>query len=228
MPELLLAEDKEALVLMLQDRLTFAGYRVTVARDGATALELATRTDFDCIVLDVALPVKNGFDVCRELRQRNVTSPILMLTARAQISDRVHGLRLGADDYVTKPFDMRELLARIEALLRRRLPSRLPATPDVYRLGALELDFRSGEVRRNGEPVELSALELKVLRYLVEHRGSVVTRQELLSNVWQHDEPPLTRTVDVRVGALRQKLEDDPTRPTLITTVHGVGYKLIG
>ena len=227
MPDVLLVEDKESLVLMLRDRLTHAGYNVTVRRDGESALELASRESFDCIILDVALPFKNGFDVCRELRRRNVQTPILMLTARAAVAERVHGLKVGADDYVTKPFDMLELLARIEALLRR-VPPRTRTTADVYTFRHLAIDFRRLEVRRKGELVELSDLELKLLRYLVENRGSVISRQELLSKVWQHDEPPLTRTVDVRVAALRQKLEEDPSRPTLIATVHGVGYKFIG
>ncbi|HVG25674.1 MAG TPA: response regulator transcription factor [Thermoanaerobaculia bacterium] len=223
MPELLLVEDNASLVLTLTDRLRAAGHRVTVERDGETGLDTATRHRFDCILLDVGLPKKNGFDVCRELRRRNVQTPVLMLTARGNVVDRVQGLRLGADDYLPKPFEMMELLARIDALLRRT-PQRDTPTPDVYRFGALELDFPHREVRRDGTAIELSELELNVLRYLVEHRGAIVTREELLASVWRHDEPPLTRTVDVRIAALRQKLGD----ASLIATVHGAGYKFVG
>ena len=222
MPELLLVEDNASLVLTLRDRLRNAGHRVSVERDGEMGLETATQQRFDCILLDVGLPKMSGFDVVRELRRRNVQTPVLMLTARGDVLDRVQGLKLGADDYLPKPFEMVELLARIEALLRRTPPA--ASTPDVYDFGALHFDFRAGTVTRNGAPVELSDLEMNVLRYLVEHRGSIVTREELLANVWKHDEPPLTRTVDVRIAALRAKLDD----PSLIVTVHGAGYKFVG
>ena len=221
MPELLLVEDNPSLVLTLRDRLRNVGHRVTIEQDGEAGLETATRQRFDCILLDVGLPKLSGFEVCRELRRRNVQTPILMLTARADVLDRVQGLKLGADDYLPKPFEMLELLARIEALLRRTPP--VSAAPDAYDFGDLHLDFRSGKVSRNGVNVELSDLELNVLRYLVEHRGSIVTREELLAAVWKHDEPPLTRTVDVRIAALRQKLG-----AALIATVHGSGYKFVG
>ncbi|HUR83534.1 MAG TPA: response regulator transcription factor [Thermoanaerobaculia bacterium] len=221
MPELLLVEDNPRLVLTLRDRLRNAGHRVTLAQDGEAGLETATRQRFDCILLDVGLPKMSGFDVCRELRRRNVQTPILMLTARGDVLDRVQGLKLGADDYLPKPFEMLELLARIEALLRRTPP--VVAEPDSYDFGALHVDFRSGNVTRDGVSVDLSDLELKVLRYLVEHRGSIVTREELLAAVWKHDEPPLTRTVDVRIASLRQKIG-----ASLIVTVHGEGYKFVG
>ncbi len=221
MPELLLVEDNPSLVLTLRDRLRNAGHRVTIEQDGEAGLETATQQRFDCILLDVGLPKMSGFDVCRELRRRNVQTPILMLTARADVLDRVQGLKLGADDYLPKPFEFLELLARIEALLRRTPP--VAAAPDAYDFGALHFDFRSGKVSRDGVSVELSDLELNVLRYLVEHRGSIVTREELLAAVWKHDEPPLTRTVDVRIAALRHKLG-----AALIATVHGAGYKFVG
>lgn len=231
MPEvqrrILLVEDEESLVLTLWDRLASEGYDITVVGDGETAVDMATTRAFDCILLDIALPKKNGFDVCRDLRQRGVQSPILMLTARGQLIDRILGLKLGADDYVTKPFEMAELLARIEALLRR---SRVlvASGPDVYAAGAIEADFRRAEVRRNGELIDLSVLELKLLRYFVEHRGTVISRDELLEKVWGYDATPVTRTVDVHVAALRQKLETNPARPELIVTVHGMGYKFMG
>jgi two-component system alkaline phosphatase synthesis response regulator PhoP len=169
---ILLVEDEESLILTLQDRLESEGYAVTVARDGDVALEAGTRDVFDCVVLDVSLPRKNGFDVCRDLRNRGIQTPILMLTARGQLIDRVLGLKLGADDYLTKPFEMLELLARIEALLRRARTLSANSA-DAYSFGNVEVDFRRAEVRRDREPVEVSALELKLLRYLIEHRGSV-------------------------------------------------------
>ena len=224
---ILLVEDEESLILTMQDRLTSEGYDVTVATDGEAALDAATRRAFDCVLLDVALPKKNGFDVCRDLRQRGVQTPILMLTARGQVIDRVLGLKLGADDYVTKPFEMAELLARIEALLRRSR-TLVASSADAYAFGEVEVDFRRAEVKRDGQPVELSVLELKLLRYLVEHRGSVLTRDELLEKVWGYDATPVTRTVDVHVASLRQKLETNPARPEFIVTVHGMGYKFLG
>jgi two-component system alkaline phosphatase synthesis response regulator PhoP len=224
---ILLVEDEESLILTLQDRLVSEGYETTVARDGELAVETATRRTFDCILLDISLPKKNGFDVCRDLRQQGVQTPILMLTARGQVIDRVVGLKLGADDYVTKPFEMAELLARIEALLRR---SRTLSTggSGAFGFGEIEVDFRSAEVRRRGVPVELSGLEMKLLRYLVEHRGAVLTRDELLEKVWGYDATPVTRTVDVHIASLRQKLEVNPARPEHIVTLHGLGYKFIG
>jgi two-component system alkaline phosphatase synthesis response regulator PhoP len=224
---LLLVEDEESLILTLQDRLASEGYETTVAADGNTAFEAGVRKTFDCIVLDVSLPGRNGFDVCRDLRSRGVQTPILMLTARGQIIDRVLGLKLGADDYMTKPFEMIELLARIEALLRRSR-TLTASHADAYSFGGIDADFRSAVVRRDGREVELSGLELKLLRYLVEHRGEVLTRDELLENVWGYDSTPVTRTVDVHIASLRQKLEKSSGHPEFIHTVHGVGYKFVG
>jgi two-component system alkaline phosphatase synthesis response regulator PhoP len=219
---ILLVEDEESLILTLQDRLESERYEVTVARDGEAAMETASRKAFDCIVLDVALPRKNGFDVCRDLRNRGVQTPILMLTARGQLIDRVLGLKLGADDYLTKPFEMIELLARIEALLRRAR-TLTASSADAYSFGTVTVDFRRAEVHRDNTPIDLSALELKLLRYLVEHRGTVLTRDELLEKVWGYDATPVTRTVDVHIGSLRQKLGGE-----FILTVHGIGYKFVG
>ena len=224
---ILLVEDEESLILTMQDRLASEGYDVTVAADGEIAVDAATRRAFDCILLDIALPKKNGFDVCRDLRARGVQSPILMLTARGQVIDRVLGLKLGADDYVTKPFEMAELLARIEALLRRSR-TLVASSADAYAFGTVTVDFRRAEAKRDGAPVDLSGLELKLLRYLVEHRGSVLTRDELLEKVWGYDATPVTRTVDVHIASLRQKLETNPARPEYIVTVHGMGYKFLG
>jgi two-component system, OmpR family, alkaline phosphatase synthesis response regulator PhoP len=224
---ILLVEDEESLILTLQDRLVSEGYETAVARDGEAAVETAMRRSFDCILLDISLPKKNGFDVCRDLRQNGVQTPILMLTARGQVIDRVVGLKLGADDYVTKPFEMAELLARIEALLRRSR-TLSTATASTFSFGEIDVDFRSAEVRRRGAPVDLSGLEIKLLRYLVEHRGAVLTRDELLEKVWGYDAMPVTRTVDVHIASLRQKLEVNPARPEYIVTLHGLGYKFTG
>lgn len=226
---ILLVEDEESLILTMQDRLVAEGYETAVARDGDAAMEMATRRNYDCILLDITLPKRNGFDVCRDLRAQGVTTPILMLTARGQVVDRVVGLKLGADDYVTKPFEMAELLARIEALLRRsRTIAPGGGGANGYAFGDVEIDFRSAEVRRAGAPVEFSGLELKLLRYLVEHRGAVLSRDELLEKVWGYGATPVTRTVDVHIASLRQKLEKNPARPEYIVTLHGLGYKFVG
>ena len=224
---ILLVEDEPSLVLTLSDRLAAEGYEVETAGDGHLALTRATAMPFDLIVLDVMLPGANGFDVCRDLRQRGVHVPILMLTARAQVVDRVVGLKLGADDYLSKPFDMMELLARIEALLRR---ARTPIADALgsYAFGSVVVDFRRAEVTRDGQPMTLSALEMKLLRYLIENRGKVISRDELLDRVWGYDAAAQTRTVDVHVASLRQKVEPVPSRPQFILTVHGLGYKFSG
>jgi two-component system, OmpR family, alkaline phosphatase synthesis response regulator PhoP len=223
---ILLVEDEPSLVLTLTDRLASEGYRVESAHDGETALALAGREPFDLILLDVMLPGKSGFDVCRDLRQRGFETPVLMLTARSQVVDRVVGLKLGADDYLTKPFEMEELLARVEALLRR---ARAPlASTGGYAFGDVRVDFRRAEVWREGKTVRLSSLELKLLRYLVEHRGELLSREELLDRVWGYDATAQTRTVDVHVASLRQKLERNPARPEFILTVHRLGYRFAG
>ena len=219
---ILLVEDEESLVLALCDRLASEGYAVDVAGDGDAAFEKASRGAFDLILLDVALPRRNGFDVCRDLRARGVQTPVLMLTARGQVIDRVLGLKLGADDYLTKPFETAELLARIEALLRRaRIMHGDPA--DAYAFGDVEIDFRGAAVTRARRPIDLSGLEFKLLRYFVERRGALLTRDELLEKVWGYDAMPVTRTVDVHVAALRQKIGAEH-----ILTVHGLGYKFVG
>jgi two-component system alkaline phosphatase synthesis response regulator PhoP len=226
-PRILLVEDEPSLVLTLTDRLVSEGYRVETAGDGNEALARVEELPFDLILLDVMLPGKNGFDVCRDLRQRGVAVPILMLTARSQVTDRVVGLKLGADDYLTKPFEMIELLARIEALLRRARTPIAPAT-GVYSFGPIEVDFRRAEVTRDGAPLSLSALELKLLRHLIDNRGLVVSRDELLDQVWGYGASAHTRTVDVHVASLRQKIEPQPSRPQYIVTVHRLGYKFLG
>ena len=227
MPKLLLVEDEAGLRLTLSDRLASEGYAVETASDGQSGFERAARGGYDLVVLDVMLPRMNGFDVCRELRRRGVETPILMLTARGQVVDKVVGLKLGADDYLTKPFDAAELVARLEALLRRR-PSAPRPGGEAYRFGDIIVDFRRMEVTRRGRAVDLSARELKLLRHFIEHRGATLSRDELLTEVWGYDEMPLTRTVDVHVAGLRQKIEANPKVPEYILTIHGLGYKFTG
>ena len=192
-----------------------AGYIVTDARDGLAGLELATRETFDVIVLDLMLPGQNGLTVCEKLRQAGASVPILMLTARRQTKDKVAGLRTGADDYLTKPFQMAELLARIEALLRR--PGQVAGKAPVrYQFGPIQIDLRRTEVFRDSKLVPLSAKEFQLLRYFAEHRGATLSRDELLRDVWGYGALPSTRTVDVHVAWLRQKLESDPKNPQII------------
>ncbi len=185
---------------------------------------------FDIMLLDVMLPGGNGFDICKTVRQQGIHTPILMLTARGQVVDRVVGLKLGADDYLVKPFEMAELLARIEALLRRSATSGTGATvvAETFRFGDIAIDFRRAEVTKSGRALELSAREFKLLRYFVEHRGAALSRDELLNEVWGYNAMPSTRTVDVHIAWLRQKVEDNPRHPRHILTVHGLGYKFAG
>jgi two-component system alkaline phosphatase synthesis response regulator PhoP len=226
-PRVLLIEDEPGLRLTLSDRLASEGYTVDTAVDGDAGLARASSGACDVIVLDVMLPKISGFDVCRTLRQRGVSTPILMLTARGQVADKVVGLKLGADDYLTKPFDMMELMARVEALLRRRGHGPSPDGGE-YRFGEVRVDFRRMEVSRGGQPVDLSAREFKLLRHFIEHRGAALSRDQLLADVWGYEETPLTRTVDVHVAGLRQKIEPNPKSPEFILTIHGLGYKFVG
>ena len=223
---ILIVEDEPALVLTLSDRLRSEGYQVESAETGDIGARRARDGSFDLVLLDVALPGKNGFDVLRDLRQQRVSTPVIMLTARGQLVDRVLGLKLGADDYLAKPFDMMELVARVEAVLRRRTPP--PADGGGYAFGDVRVDFRRAEVRRNDVLVELSSLEFKLLRHFIEHRGALVSRRELLEHVWGYPGVLQTRTVDVHVASLRQKIERHPAKPEHIITVHRMGYRFVG
>ncbi len=226
-PRVLIVEDEPVLVLTLSDRLRAEGYEIESATNGETGLKRALDGAFDVVLLDVALPGRGGFDVLRDMRQQRLDTPVLMLTARGQVVDRVLGLKLGADDYVPKPFEMMELLARIEAVLRRRRAS--PSTPaGSFVFGEVRIDFRRAEVRRGGEPVDLSSLEFKLLRYFIEHRGELLSRRDLLEHVWGYPAVLQTRTVDVHVASLRQKLERHPAKPEHIVTVHRMGYRFVG
>jgi two-component system alkaline phosphatase synthesis response regulator PhoP len=220
----LFVEDEEALRMTVGDRLRNEGYAVECAADGDDGFEKATQIPFDLIILDVMLPRKSGFDVCRDIRDAGLITPILMLTARGQTSDKVNGLKIGADDYVTKPFNMLELMARVEALLRRA-PSRPAAQTGAFQFGSIRVDLVGTEATRDGEVLNLSAREFQLLRYFIEHRGATLSRDELLKQVWGYSAGMYTRTVDVHVASLRQKLEDDPKQPKYILTVQGLGYK---
>ncbi len=221
---ILLVEDEPGLVLTLSDLLVEEGYEVESALTGTDGLARATREAFDLIILDVMLPGKSGFDVCRELRRQGKDTAILMLTAKTQLADRVVGLKLGADDYLIKPFEPPELLARIEALLRRVKKENL-APVARFEFGDVEADFERGIVRKRGVTLSLAAKELELLRYLVERRGKAVSRYELLEGVWEYQPGVSSRTVDVHIAWLRQKLEDNPQTPRYIHTVRGVGYR---
>lgn len=221
---ILLVEDEPGLVLTISDLLASEGHEVEPATDGRKGLERALGEEFDLVILDVMLPGKNGFDVCRELRQRGRDVAVLMLTAKSQVADRVVGLKLGADDYLAKPFDPGELLARVEALLRRvKKENRVQVKR--YRFGAVDVDFEAGVVTREGEPVMLAAKEMQLLRYLIDNRGKVLAREEILAEVWEYQAGVSSRTIDVHVAWLRQKLEESPAAPRHIHTVRGTGYR---
>ena len=227
-PRILLVEDEPGLQLTLSDRLRREGYVVDTAGDGQAGLDKAATGAFDLVLLDVMLPRKNGFDVLRDLRQKSIDTPVIMLTARGQVVDTVVGLKLGADDYLAKPFEMMELLARIEARLRRRTtPAAAPPASEGYQFGDVRVDYRSAEVFKGADTIELSAREYQLLRYLIEHRGEIISRDQLLNEVWGYNAMPSTRTVDVHVAWLRQKIEPNPRHPQYLLTVHGLGYRFV-
>jgi two-component system alkaline phosphatase synthesis response regulator PhoP len=220
---ILLVEDAADVQLIVADLLRGHGHAVVVSGDGHAGLRMSTEQQFDLLILDVMLPGISGFELCRQARERGFAGAILMLTARAQVDDRVEGLQVGADDYLIKPFDPKELLARVSALLRRL--GKTPLTPVLrYQFGEVAVDFERREVFRRGTPVNLAAKELQLLRHLIDHRSQVVSRDRLLSRVW-HDQPFIgPRTVDVHIAWLRQKLEQNPQSPRYIVTVRGEGY----
>jgi two-component system alkaline phosphatase synthesis response regulator PhoP len=218
-----LVEDAPDVQLIVADLLRGHGHEVVVSSDGGEALRVATEQRFDVMILDVMLPGLSGFDLCRAVRERGFVGGILMLTARAQVDDRVEGLGKGADDYLIKPFDSKELLARVSAMLRRL--GKTPLTPVMqYQFGDVKVDFERREVSRGGAPVNVAAKELQLLRQLIDHRGQILSRERLLSRVW-HDQSFIgPRTVDVHIAWLRQKLEANPQQPRHIVTVRGEGY----
>lgn len=226
MRKVLIVEDDQAMAVALSDGFTYEGFAVQVARDGQAGLRIASEKEVDLVILDVMLPQMSGLDVCRRLRSDGNGTPIIMLTARGQEIDKVLGLKTGADDYVTKPFSFLELMARVEAVLRRA--TKPAETIEQVRFGDVELCFKNFEARKRGRPLELSPREFKIVKYFIEHRGEVVSRDQLLDAVWGYDSLPLTRTVDMHIAKLRQKIEDTPSDPRYIITVHRVGYKFTG
>jgi two-component system alkaline phosphatase synthesis response regulator PhoP len=225
---ILIVEDEQELCLTLGDRLRSEGYVVDFAADGKDGLEKATQLPFHLIILDIMLPLRSGLDLCTDIRRAGIATPILLLTARSQTVDKVIGLKLGADDYVTKPFDTLELMARIEVLLRRT-PIKKEITPTIaptiYKFGAIVLDIQRTKVTQDGKSVNLTAREFRLFHYFAEHPGITISREELLREVWGHNSGTLTRTVDVHVASLRQKLEPDPKKPEMILTISGFGYR---
>jgi len=224
MPRILIVDDEPEMVRGLADNLRFEGYQTIAAGDGKRGLALALSEAPDLILLDVMMPGMSGWDLCRELRGRGLDIPVIMLTARGEEVDRVLGLELGADDYVTKPFSLRELMARIRAVLRRPGPRQ---KFEEFAFGDVRLHLRARQAFKGGHEVRLTRKEFDLLRYLVEHPGEVITRDRLLDEVWGYERFPTTRTVDTHILRLRQKFEDDPERPAHILTAHGQGYRFV-
>lgn len=225
MAKVLIIEDEPNMVIGLRDTCEYEGYEVSVARNGKEGLEKASTEKPDIILLDVMLPVMSGLDVCRTLRRIGIETPIIMLTARSQETDKVVGLEVGADDYVTKPFSVKELVARIRAHLRRA--AKQVVEIESFTFSDVELDFKKYKARKRGQVLDLSAREFEILRYLIRHRGEIVTRDQLLDEVWGYESSPVTRTVDNHIARLRQKIEPDPSQPQHIVTVHRIGYRFI-
>ena len=226
MPKILIVEDEPNMVSGLRDNFEFEGYEVITAGDGVAGLQRALSDSPDLVLLDVMMPRMSGLDVCKQLKAKRPSVPIIMLTARGQELDKVVGLELGADDYVTKPFSIRELLARVKAVMRRAQP--LAKDKERYSFADVEVNLRSCQVSRAGQNLEFSSKEFELLKYFVCHPGETLTRDRLLEEVWGYDKFPTTRTVDAHIVRLRQKLEARPEEPRFILTVHGTGYKFVG
>jgi DNA-binding response OmpR family regulator len=226
MPRILIVEDEAPMRNGLRDNLEVEGYDVDVAAEGTTGLEKLLKNTYDLVILDVMLPHLSGFDILRRVREKGFTTPVIMLTAKGEEIDKVLGLELGADDYVTKPFSLRELLARVKAILRRAEQGGGGAT-SLMVLGELHVDFTTYNATLRGEAVEMTPREFELLKFLWEHRNQTVSRDQLLTNVWGYNEPVSTRTVDNFILKLRQKIEEDPAHPKHILTMHGTGYKLV-
>lgn len=226
MQRVLIIEDEPDMVLGLRDNFEFEGYDVLVASDGSEGLKRAMSDNPDVILLDIMLPRMSGLDVCRQLRSQGVETPIIMLTARGQEVDKVIGLEMGADDYVTKPFSIKELLARVRAHLRRAKKQLVDI--EHYSFGDVNLNFKKYQATRGELEIELSPREFELLKYFIQHKGETITRDQLLDDVWGYDNYPFTRTVDNHIAKLRQKVEPVPAEPKYIITVHRVGYKFLG
>lgn len=225
MPKILIVEDEPQMQRGLKDNLEFEGYAVDVAADGETGLQKLVNNSYDLVILDVMLPKLSGFEVLRKARERGVATPVIMLTAKGEEVDKVVGLELGADDYMTKPFGLRELLARIKAILRRQTGT--VGASERMVLGDIAIDFASYNGTRKGLALTMTPKEFELLKFLWQHRNQTVTRDQLLTNVWGYDDSVSTRTIDNFIVKLRQKLEEDPAHPRLILTIHGAGYKLV-
>jgi len=225
MPNILIVEDEPNMRLGLKDNLEFEGYEVDFAPDGESGLLKIQDNPYDLVLLDVMMPKMSGFDVCKAIRKKGIMTPIILLTAKDQEIDKVLGLELGADDYVTKPFSLRELLARIKAVLRRG--ENLNTESSRVQIGRIDVNFQNYTAQENEEPVQMSHKEFEILNYLWKHRNRTVSRDNLLEKIWGYEESPSTRTVDNFIVKLRQKTEKDPNHPQIIITVHGIGYKLI-
>jgi two-component system alkaline phosphatase synthesis response regulator PhoP len=223
---ILVVEDEPNMVAGLRDNFEFEGYRVITASDGVEGLRRALEESPDLVILDVMMPQMSGLEVCRQLRAKRASIPIIMLTARGQEVDKVVGLELGADDYVTKPFSIRELLARVKAILRRTAV--IPKDQDQHSFGEVEVDLRRCRVVKSGKPIDISSKEFELLKYFVCHSGETLSRDRLLEEVWGYENYPTTRTVDTHLVRLRQKLEPDPEQPQYFLTVHGTGYRFVG
>ena len=224
MSRVLIVEDDPAILRGLGDNLRFESHDVLTAADGEVGYQLAREKRPDVIILDLMLPRMSGYEVCRKLRAEGIATPIIMLTARGEEADRIVGLDIGADDYMTKPFGIGELLARVRALLRRAHP--LKTLPDMLHFDDVAVDFRRYEARRGGHPLEMTRKEFGILRLLAARAGEVVSRDDLLNEVWGYESSSTTRTVDTHIATLRAKLEADPANPRRLLTIHGVGYKL--
>ena len=227
MTKILIVDDEPAMREGLTDNLIFEGYTVENAANGSLALEKLQDNKYDLVVLDVMMPEMSGFDVCKKLRQQNNDVPVILLTAKGEEIDRVLGLELGADDYITKPFSLRELIARIKAILRRSSVASTSESSKMESIGRMEVDFDRFEAKVDGEKVKLSHREFEVLHFLRNHKQQIVSRDDLLKNIWGYDEFPTTRTIDNFILRLRQKIEVNPNEPKIILTVHGMGYKML-
>ena len=226
MRRVLIIEDDHMMAIALRDGLESEGYQAEVAENGITGLRLASEKNYDLIILDLMLPKLSGYDVCKKLRAAKNDVPLIILTARSLEVEKVQGLKLGADDYITKPFSLMELFARMEAVLRRS--GRLAEPLECYQFDDISLDFKRYQATKGGKPLELSPREFRILKFFIEHRGQVVSRDRLLDGVWSYDSFPSTRTVDTHIAKVRQKIEERSDNPRYLITVHGVGYKFIG
>ncbi|MBS2099229.1 response regulator transcription factor [Carboxylicivirga linearis] len=224
---LLIVEDEPDMQQGIKDNLEFEGYTVDVADDGEMALKKITNGEFDLILLDVMIPKISGFDVCKQIRHRGIETPIIFLTAKGEEIDKVIGLESGGDDYMTKPFSLRELMARIKAVLRRTGNSNQPEVETLVTIGKLEVNFDNYLAVSDGQPVKLTAKEFEILRYLLDHKNSTISRDSILDSIWGYDYQPTARTVDNFILKLRQKIETDPNHPEILITVHGIGYRFV-